>query len=607
MRKIQRVLKPDLGYKAEDYGLKPRNERDKCYSPWLVPNAESLFESVSGHTSGFTEAGRSYFADNVPRFGQLLRQTLSSMCRDGVEIGTEKFDKLKTDSGLASRVYNSVGVWAKGQHGSMTECALRAVDLYTFKLNKLGDKCAQVLEEGGDISKYESQFDKYVRRIAKHSAEVDNPRYFPGQTVYDRQHLYKEKEAFKRDYTRARNNIFIVYGTLGEAHGNSHLIVKFLRMQEQNTRRYVFGVFRAKELLHTFSLDHKDGLLLHTQLVFQDFIFGREAYTDKKGNLRERKTFGLHAERSPITVTYNRIELSNRFAITVTWSKDVKLVEPKGLQFLGIDMNATSLDWAHIDLSKGVKDKGVVESGKYGFLQDETSQNRARKLHIFLNTVVDYCKTHSICLVLEDLDWEGAKQAKSVISSVLHTIPYKKLRDMLIRKCLLAGVAIRFVNPAMTSQLGCMLDYGLSRDISAAVLIGLKSSIEGLRWLEDKAEKLLSSKIFTLRVIRKSSFSKKIQVVNKAERLVAGMDGHPCIDTYGFLPKTGCLTTIVRSLNGQLGNIYWSRVKKIRLCKPDLIPKICSELPIFWFIAPCLPQGKEGPSSTGLKLKIAQF
>ncbi len=99
-----------------------------------------------------------------------------------------------------------------------------------------------------------------------------------------------------------------------------------------------------------------------------------------------------------------------------------------------------------------------------------------------INKLISYAQSTKSTIVLEALDFEGAKIGDCNISKLLHGIPYRKIRSIFLRKCLESGVPIRFVRPSYTSVLGGIFTEALNtllkslRDSSLPLGISLVNS-----------------------------------------------------------------------------------------------------------------------------------
>jgi hypothetical protein len=114
-----------------------------------------------------------------------------------------------------------------------------------------------------------------------------------------------------------------------------------------------------------------------------------------------------------------------------------------------------------------------------------------------------------------------------------------------------------------------------NRDEHAGYIIALKASLNGLQWLKDKAITMLNSKQFSLWINRKNELGATVSVRNEISGQV---HLSRCFDTSGFLPYTSCLNSLVRFMNRQIGDIYWSK-RKLGILKQEC------------WITPCLPLG----------------
>lgn len=96
---------------------------------------------------------------------------------------------------------------------------------------------------------------------------------------------------------------------------------------------------------------------------------------------------------------------------------------------------------------------------------------RAELCRIIVRIVAE-AKARGLGVALEYLDFEHCKRwLKSKLGSLLRVMPYRQIRAIFDRRCLEAGVPLRYVPPKHTSLLGALLSVrwpGLGRDEAAA-------------------------------------------------------------------------------------------------------------------------------------------
>ena len=110
-------------------------------------------------------------------------------------------------------------------------------------------------------------------------------------------------------------------------------------------------------------------------------------------------------------------------------------------------------------------------------------------------------------VALEYLDFEHCKRwLKSKLGAMLRAMPYRQIRAIFERRCLEAGVPLRYVPPKYSSLLGALLSVRwpmLGRDQAAAAVISLRASATGNPWLEMACAQAAKAERLRLRLNRK--------------------------------------------------------------------------------------------------------
>ena len=105
--------------------------------------------------------------------------------------------------------------------------------------------------------------------MEEQEANIAQPRYFPGQDIYEKQHELSPEE-FKKQFKAARNNRIIAVGQWGDPPCcNSELQIHYLSQMRQGekTLGYQFRVVHAGKTLCIFKLPRIEGEQLLVRLL----------------------------------------------------------------------------------------------------------------------------------------------------------------------------------------------------------------------------------------------------------------------------------------------------------------------------------------------------
>jgi IS605 OrfB family transposase len=223
----------------------------------------------------------------------------------------------------------------------------------------------------------------------------------------------------------------------------------------------------------------------------------------------------------PLTVMLLRDKKHpNRWQVRVSWLQPGPKSYETGNTFLSYDTNNDSLAYTLFRIEDGKLE--LLHTAEVFFeKQAPNGKDRERRLHEELNLMFDLALKHQACVVGEALNWEGAKTGFSAISKSLHKIPYRQIYDAVVRKGLLHGVPVRFINPAYTSVLGGLFT-DLNRDKAAALVIGLKGSPQGIDLLETLCQKFLDQDL------PNGGIRYKVEVKNRFSEIVKVKEAPSC-------------------------------------------------------------------------------
>jgi IS605 OrfB family transposase len=525
----------------------PRKRQKKIVAlepaPYRVPEATSYMVTLSAMTKGWTPEGKEYLK-LVDPFSACVRTIVDRKLRG---IPYSKPD-LSHRYGLSSRLFNSAEVFGKGEEDSVRKTAQLALDKAKGKYSKALDRYVKGFLHGfepGDEQRCISRIGKWRRRVEREEANVRQPRYFPGQDVYEQQHIL-EHERFQRLFHEVRASRIVSVGTWEEGPCcNSELQVQFEAhvLDGLVTAGYQFKLLHGGETLCHFKLSRDEGSHLCARLYQNQvpYEWGDAFRLPTKHELSKGKydpnfigpipvAYQKKAFREyyvPLTVALLRDKKKpNRWQVRVSWSQKGMETYAVTDKFLSYDTNNDSLAYTLFRIEDG--QLNILHKREVFFdPKPAKGKERERVLHGHLNQMFKLSQEHRACIVGEDLDsFEGAKVGFSAANAMLHDIPYAQIRDAVVRKGLKTGVPVRFIHPAFTSLLGGLFT-DLNRDKAGALVTGLKGSVQGIELLESFCRKLLTQTLpeegIRYKVEVKNQFSEIVKVVTSSQLTPTGV------------------------------------------------------------------------------------
>ncbi len=197
---------------------------------------------------------------------------------------------------------------------------------------------------------------------------------------------------------------------------------------------------------------------------------------------RNRRSDLLYAleTNQPITVqVYRREQKKDQWYIHLTtYVQFVPTISSKSNGYLGIDFNASSIDWAYVLADGNIADSGAIP---FEFKGLSTGKREAR-LRDAVSKVVKIASEYGCPIAIESLDFSKKKASMSeesaIYNSMLSSLSYGMFRDSLDSRCRRYGIEIIRVNPAYTSVIGMvkfMQQYGLNSGVAAAMAIARRA------------------------------------------------------------------------------------------------------------------------------------
>ncbi|MFW9772954.1 MAG: IS200/IS605 family accessory protein TnpB-related protein [Candidatus Thorarchaeota archaeon] len=147
---------------------------------------------------------------------------------------------------------------------------------------------------------------------------------------------------------------------------------------------------------------------------------------------------------------------------------------------IGLDMNYNFVSLSNVDIHGNFKSYHEI---KFGNLHSYRSNKRNDFISYKMNKVVNYCIHKNKGLVIEDLSFEQEFSYGKKRNRKLNNFKTSAL-DLLERKCLKRGVAIRIIHPAYTSLIG-KYKYSRLYNFSTHVLASYVIARKGLEFKEE--------------------------------------------------------------------------------------------------------------------------
>jgi len=368
------------------------------------------------------------------------------------------------------------------------------------------------------------------RRIESLQRQLDKasgpPRVFAlGGTVYRAQHEWEDKAMWKEEYVKARNSTFGARGSSDELGGNSTYRLHYEECEPRSRiisgkqevyQVYKFRVEHTGDALGHFYLPEKEGRSLADMLASNNKPF--KGKKKKKTASAKRKKPKRVAGRTPIKVFFMR--QGNNWTVHLAFPATGIPVPKKANGAIAIDLNSGHLEASAVRL---VNKKLVVDEYRtFSYDKDTDSNTRERQLYATVREIVGWARQRGDRIVMEYLDFEGCKRLmRNKLGALLHVLPYRKILQKFERECFLQGVEIRYVRASYTSLLGNLIasmHTGMSRDVAASVVIGLRGLEGGNSYLTKICRQFLSAKKFSLRVNDKGKYGRHVIVMNSEDK-----------------------------------------------------------------------------------------
>ena len=294
-----------------------------------------------------------------------------------------------------------------------------------------------------------------------------------------RENGYASHEEWLTQWRRVRSSQFFILGSRDETAGCQGCVARLqedgsflldVRLPGADESRLILGPLRfpygAEKL--------RAALFAHAECVKS--ALPKTPFTSQSGKSTSRRVYP--EALSPLSWRLIRDEKGWRVLVSFEEPKSVPRFDPRA-GVLAVDLNADHLAWAELDRFGNPVETGNIPCVTYG----KTREQAQAIIEAAALVLVDRAARAQKPLVLEKLDFskkktqltemDGARYAR-----MLSSLPYKKIHSAIQSRARKDGIALRRVNPALTSVLGRINyanRYGLTVHQGAAVAIGRRA------------------------------------------------------------------------------------------------------------------------------------
>ncbi len=511
----------------------PKLDIRKHASPTAVhyePLAQKLYATDIARLRGITPAGRELLA-KAPAFCRMERaiitRTLKGRSADKAVVMAE--------FGFPGRMFNAAEDAAVGLVKAARACAeLALADTREAFVRALTQYAQAEADPNrlGELPGRRRRLARLVEQEARHERIVLRPRIFPGADIFREQHKAKD---WKRAYHAKRADHISANGGADEEHGNKTLQITLGPVEEIGGRLWQsFSLKHARKPIATFRLWASQCVDL-AQAVQANSLPVRKApvevWFDAVGKkIGPKRQAAMEAEgKKPASIRLiDRAVTAGRvgFAIVLRrhdcghWyihvSREQKALPetyvPVG--WVASDLNCDSIASAAISMRDG--QPALAAYAKEHFPAGGSAGARAAVLYRIINALVADAKARHLGIALEYLDFEhGKRWLRTKLGAMLRVMPYRQIRRIFERRCLEAGVPLRYVPAKYSSLLGALLSAKwpqLGRDQAAAAIVALRASEAGNSWLERACQAAAKAEKVSLRLNRKGQFGHTLVV-----------------------------------------------------------------------------------------------
>lgn len=406
------------------------------YQTRLLNNEEN-FASLEEYASLYGKIERSLFED-------LKRHDLNSV----KQLYLASF-------GITARQFNAIRISLEGKIESATQSLMANITRLQEKIATLRKKLPKIKnplvkhEKGRLLSRLQDDLKILEEKLEKGKVSI----CFGGKKLFHAQFSleengYASQEEWLNDWQAARNSEFFCLGSKDETAGNQSCVA----MMDVN------GNLTLRLRLPN-DLVKKHGKYITFSGVF--FKYGQE------------EILKALASGQAVSYRFKKDEKGWRvFASCKQESSAIVTNQAKGA--IGIDINANHIALVEIDQNGNPISKETIPTNTYG----KTKEQADAIIGDACKKIVILAKEKGKPVILEQLDFTKKKTtlkgSSPKYARMLSSFSYCRIIQGISSKAFREGVAVFFVNPAMTSIIGKMkfaMRYGMSNHHAAALSI----------------------------------------------------------------------------------------------------------------------------------------
>ena len=559
-----------------------------------APVGGAVFTTDIARLRAITLHGRALL-DRAPEFCRMERTILARLLagkpvRKSATMA--KFD-------FPGRMFNAAKDSAKGMVDSVRACAVLALDGTREALVRALVQYTEAETDParqGELNGRRRRISVLVEQEARHEQLVLHPKIFLGAKEY----AHQGRRDWKNRYVAQRDNHLSANGGADEMRGNSTLRITLGPTEVIKTAPKTKGppsrlwqwfiLSNAKHPLAKFRLwaDEAAELIRLVQANACKITKAPvEVWFDAKGKKisDNRRAKMLKAGEPPASVRQvMRTVTKNRYGLTIDLRRQAtghwyihvsrkatdlpaKTLAPVG--WLGVDLNCDSIARAAVTMRDGSPVLGSY--GKDSFPAGGPAGARRTRLFTIINALVAEAKARNFGIALEYLDFEHCKRwLKTKLGAMLHVMPYRAIRAIFERRCLAAGVPLRYVPPKYSSLLGALISAKwteLGRDQAASAVIALRASEAGNPWLETACEQAVKAERVSLRLNAKGKFGHTLVVAEATPRPTSNRDDGRQLDSpmrYPVEPALKWQVSCGRKIKGAFSTLADLRSASLR-------------------------------------------
>ncbi|MCQ6280875.1 IS200/IS605 family accessory protein TnpB-related protein [Bacillus sp. EB600] len=433
-----------------------------------------------------------YLSEYGHFFGMLEQKLFVQSHSKGISTTSLK-KTFSKQYGLTARQFNSLRMQLDGKISSILEkrkldiqdleskiaCLQKIILKKSIQKEKLLQKLLRIPQTSQDFSKQRKKyhnikfyFHQKKRRLRNLQHKLDKLKTdeknhkvricFGSKKLFHKQfHLkenkYENHEQWKEEWVEARSSQFLVVGSKDETFGN------------QSATYDLNNILRLRVADHFISKYGK-------YITFPEVIFpyGQEIIDKAKVSYMGYTQNGK-PQKYYSSITYRFVKQRKGWYLYATVEKETPKIGTSNLNgLIGIDLNAGFLSLCEIDRFGNPIKSWNLDVPMYCRRKEQVEAS----LSDALKEILDYAVFVQKDVVIEKLEFSKKKaslrETGPKYARMLSGFAYSSFKQLIEAKGKKAGVRIRKVNPAYTSQIGqmkFMARYGLSSHSSSACVI----------------------------------------------------------------------------------------------------------------------------------------